>query len=61
MRLFFQILKMAKQERKFPLEKTSLSELWDFFDENSLFIIGNGFDLAHGLQTAYKDFEKQLF
>lgn len=60
MRLFFQTIKMAKQERKFPLEKTSLSELWDFFDENSLFIIGNGFDLAHGLQTAYKDFEKRI-
>jgi len=23
---------------------------------NKLFIIGNGFDIAHGLKTSYKDF-----
>lgn len=27
---------------------------------NSLFIIGNGFDLAHGLKTSYRDFRKFL-
>ena len=27
---------------------------------NSLFIIGNGFDMAHGIPTAYKEFRKWL-
>jgi len=26
------------------------------YDINKLVIIGNGFDLAHGLRTSYKDF-----
>ena len=28
--------------------------------ENQLFIIGNGFDKAHGLPTGYKDFYRYL-
>lgn len=27
---------------------------------SSLFIIGNGFDIAHGIQTAYRDFRKYI-
>ncbi|WP_375104117.1 AbiH family protein [Paenibacillus sp. RS8] len=27
---------------------------------NSLFIIGNGFDLAHGMKTSYEDFHEYL-
>ena len=31
-----------------------------FLDMNRLVIIGNGFDLAHGLPTSYKDFIDDL-
>lgn len=27
---------------------------------NSLFVIGNGFDLAHGIKTSYEDFHQYL-
>ena len=30
------------------------------FDENTLFIIGNGFDLAHGIKSSYWDFRNWL-
>lgn len=29
---------------------------YEFYDSNNLLIVGNGFDLAHGLKTTYKDF-----
>ena len=28
---------------------------------NTLYIIGNGFDLAHGMKTLYTDFKKFLY
>ena len=37
-------------------ENKSLSKNEGNNKANRLFIIGNGFDLAHGYPTAYKDF-----
>lgn len=34
--------------------------LWEEETMNKLFIIGNGFDRAHGLKTSYEDFHKYL-
>ena len=47
-----------------PIEEV-VSELFASFDENdevlvhmNILVIGNGFDLAHGLPTSYKEFLK---
>lgn len=31
------------------------------FEENTLFIIGNGFDAAHGIKSSYWDFHNWLY
>lgn len=38
----------------------TLFSLLPHFDSKTLFVIGNGFDLAHHLQTTYHDFEKRI-
>jgi hypothetical protein len=32
------------------------AEIINFYEMNDLYLIGNGFDLAHGLKTSYNDF-----
>lgn len=35
---------------------SSINLNWEYSEVNRLIIIGNGFDLAHGLKTSFKDF-----
>ena len=33
---------------------------YSFMEQDTLYIIGNGFDIAHGLSTQYQNFKKWL-
>lgn len=49
------IAKLRLDERMVEIH-TDLPSLLEKADEHTLLVIGNGFDLAHGVKSGYNDF-----
>ena len=44
----------------FDVYLLSLEEMGESVKEGSLYVIGNGFDMLHGVRSSYYDFSKTL-